>query len=81
MLKIANKNNKNPYRIVQETHLDEDCVIDSHIDKTLQTTDIAKDFSVRLDKTSHDNLTNLVNEFRLFKAEMQQQIRHVLKTS
>ena len=81
MLKIANKNNKNPYRIVQETHLDEDCVIDSHIGKTLQTTDIVKDFSVRLDKTSHDNLTNLVNEFRLFKAEMQQQIRHVLKTS
>ena len=25
MLKIVNKNNKNSYRIVQETHLDDDC--------------------------------------------------------
>ena len=29
MLKIVNKNNKKSYRIVQEIHLDEDCVIDS----------------------------------------------------
>ena len=27
-----------------------------------------------LDKTSHDDLTKLVNEFRLFKTEMQQQM-------
>ena len=32
MLKIVNKNNKNSYRIVQETHLDDDCVIDSQSD-------------------------------------------------
>ena len=29
MLKIVNKNNKKSYRIVQETHLEDDCVIDS----------------------------------------------------
>ena len=28
MLKIVNKNNKNSYRVVQETHLDEEFVID-----------------------------------------------------
>ena len=31
MLKIINKNNKNSYRIVQETHLHDDCVTDSQI--------------------------------------------------
>ena len=72
MLKIGNKNNKNSYRIVQETHLDEDCVIDSQTGETLESTDVVKDLSIRLDKTSHDSLTNLANEFRLFKAEMQQ---------
>ena len=74
MLKIVNKNNKNSYRIVQETHLDDDCVIDSQIHETLESTDVVKDLPIRLDKTSHDDLTKLANEFRLFKAEMQQQI-------
>ena len=74
MLETANKNNKNSYRVVQETHLDEDCVIDSLIGKTLESTDVVKDLTIRLDKTSHDDLPNLANEFRLFKAEMQQQI-------
>ena len=74
MLKVVNKNNKNSYRIVQEIHLDEDCVTYSHNGKTLESTDIVKDLAIRLDKTSHDNLTNLANEFKLFKAEMQQQI-------
>ena len=58
ILKIVNKNNKNSSRIVQETHLDEDCVRDSQIGETLGST---------------DRLTNSANEFRLFKAEMQQQ--------
>ena len=74
MLETVNKNNKNSYRMVQETHLDEDCVIDSQIGKTLESTDVVKDLPVRLDKTSHDDLANLANEFRLFKAEMQQHI-------
>ena len=74
MLKIVNKNNKNSYRIVQETHLDDDCVLDSEIHETLESTDVAKDLQIRLDKTSHDNLTKLANEFRSFKAEIQQQI-------
>ena len=74
MLKTVNKNNKNSYRIVQETHLDDDCVIDSQIHETLESTDVVKDLPIRLDKTSHDDLTKLANEFRLFKAEMQQQI-------
>ena len=79
MLKIVNKNNKNYYRVVQETHLDEDCVIDSQISETLERTDVVKDLPVRLDKTSHDDPTNLANEFRLFKAEMQQQITSLLE--
>ena len=62
ILKIVKKNNKNSYRIVQETHLDKDCVIGSQIDKTLKSTDVVKDLSIRLDKTSHDNLTNLAND-------------------
>ena len=74
MLKIVNKNNKNSYRIVQETHLDDDCVIHSQIYETLASSDVVKDLSIMLDKTSHDDLTKLANEFRLFKAEMQQQI-------
>ena len=74
MLKIVNKNNKTSYRIVQETHLDGDYVIDSQIHGTLETTDVAKDLQIRLDKTSHDDLTKLANEFRSFKAEIQQQI-------
>ena len=74
MLKIVNKNNKNSYHMVQETHLDDDCVIHNQIDETLESTDVAKDFSIMLDKTSHDDLTKLANGFRLFKAEMQQQI-------
>ena len=74
MLKIVNKNNKNSCRIVKEIHLEEDCVTYSHNGKTLESTDIVKDLAIRLDKTSHYNLTNLANEFKLFKAEMQQQI-------
>ena len=83
MLKIVNKNNKNSYHIVRETHLDDDCVIHSHIDETLESPDAVKDFSIMLDKTFHDDLTKLANEFRLFKVEMQQQItslrRHFLE--
>ena len=74
MLKIVYKNNKNSYRIVQVTHLDEDCVIDSQIGETLESTGVVKDLPIRLEKTSHDDLINLANKFRLFKAEMQQQI-------
>ena len=47
MLKIANKNNKNSYRIVQEKHFDEDCVIDSQVGETLESTDVVKDMSIR----------------------------------
>ena len=43
MLNIVNKNNKNFYHIVQETHLDEDCVIDSQIGETLESTNVIKD--------------------------------------
>ena len=71
---IVNKNNKNSYHIVQETHLDEDCVIDSQISETLESTEVVKDLSTRLAETSHDSLTNLAYEFRLFKAEVQQQL-------
>ena len=73
MLKIANKNSKNSYRIVQETQ-DDEYVIARQIHETLESTDVVKDLPIRLDKTSHDDLTKLANEFRLFKAEMQQQI-------
>ena len=34
MLKIVNKNNKNSYRVVQETHL-EDCIIGGQIGETM----------------------------------------------
>ena len=74
MLRIVNKNNKNSYRIVQETHLDEDCVIDGQINETLESTEVVKGFPIRLDETSHNSLINLANEFRLFKAEVQQQL-------
>ena len=74
MLRIVNKNNKNSYRIVQETHLDEDCVIDGQINETLESTEVVKGFPIRLDETSHSSLINLANEFRLFKAEVQQQL-------
>ena len=40
----------------------------------MESTDVVKDLPIRLDKTSHDNLTKLANEFRLLKAEMQQKI-------
>ena len=42
--------------------------------QTLESADVVKDLPIRLDKTSHDDLTKVANEFRLFKAEMQQQI-------
>ena len=74
MPKIVNKNNENSYRIVQETYLDEGCVKDSQIGETLESTDVDEDLSIRLDKTSHDDVANLANEFRLSKAEMQQQL-------
>lgn len=73
MLKIwCQKIKKNPDRIVQETHLDQYFIIHSEIGKTFESA--AVDFAIRLDKTSHDSLTNQANEFRLFKEEMQQQI-------
>ena len=59
------------YGIVQETHLDYDCVIGRQIHETLESTDVVKDLPVRSDKNFHDGLTKLANEFRLFKAEMQ----------
>ena len=40
----------------------------------MESTDVVKDLAIRLDKTSHDDLTKLANKFRLFKAEMQQQM-------
>ena len=43
MLKIVNKNKKNSYRIVQETHLDKDCVLDSQTGKALESTDVVRD--------------------------------------
>ena len=73
MLKSVNKNNKNSYCIIQETHLNEDCVIHSQIGETLENTDGVKHLPIRLDKTSDDDLTNLANEFRLLKANMQRQ--------
>ena len=62
MLKIVNNNNKNSYCMVQGTHLDEDCVIDSQIGEILESTHMVNDLSIRLDKTSQDNLTNLANK-------------------
>ena len=44
------------------------------VHETLESTDIAKDLQIRSDKTSHDDLTKSANEFRSFKAEIQQQI-------
>ena len=44
----------------------------------MESTDVVKYLPIRLDKTSHDDLTKLANEFRLFKAEMQQQITSLL---
>ena len=79
MLKTVSKNNKSSYRIVQETHLDDDFVLDSQIHKTLESADVVKELPIRLDKTSHDDLTKLANVFRLFKAEMQQQITSLRK--
>ena len=77
MLRIVNKNNKNSYHIVKETHLVEDCDIDSQIGETLDSTEVVNDLSIRLDETSHDSLTNLANEFLLFKAEVQQQLTNL----
>ena len=74
MLRIVNKNNKNSYRIVQRTHLDEDCVKDGQISETLESIEVVKGLSIRLDETSYDIRKNLANEFGLFKAEVQQQL-------
>ena len=40
----------------------------------MESTDVIKELPIRLDKTYHDDLRKLANEFRLFKAEMQEQI-------
>ena len=72
MLKIVNKNNKNTYRIVQEGHLDDNYIIDSQSHETLESTDVVNDLPNRLDKTSHEDITKLANEFRFFKAEILQ---------
>ena len=72
MLKIVNKNNKNTYRIVQEGHLDDNYIIDSQSHETLESTDVVNDLTNRLDKTSHEDITKLSNEFRFFKAEILQ---------
>ena len=71
ILKIISKNSKNSYRAVQEIYLDEECVIDSQIDEPLESNDVDRDLLSRLDKTSHDDFTNLMNEFRMFKVEIQ----------
>ena len=56
---VRDYKNKSSYRLVQETYLDEDCVIDSYVGETLKSTDVFKYFSVRLDKAFQDFLTNL----------------------
>ena len=43
MLKIVNKINKNYYRVVKETHLDGECVTESQMDETLESTDVFRD--------------------------------------
>ena len=58
-LDVRDYKNKSSYRLVQETYLDEDCVIDSYVGETLKSTDVVKYFSVRLDKAFQDFLTNL----------------------
>ena len=35
ILKIVNNNNKNSYRVVQETHLEDDCIINRQIGETM----------------------------------------------
>lgn len=62
MLKTVNKINKNSYRGVKETHLDGECVTEIQMDETLESTDLFRDCSIRIDKTSHDDLGNLANE-------------------
>ena len=56
---VRDYKNKSSYRLVQETYLDEDCVMDSYVGETLESTDVVKDFSIRLDKAFQDILTNL----------------------
>ena len=58
-LDVRDYKNKSSYRLVQETYLDEDCVMDSYVGETLESTDVVKDFSIRLDKAFQDILTNL----------------------
>ena len=43
MLKIVSKINKNSYRVVKETHLDGECVTESQMDETLESTDVFRD--------------------------------------
>ena len=61
ILKIVSRSNKNSCRVVNETHLDEECVTDSQICKNLESTDVDKDLSIGLGETSHKDLTNLAN--------------------
>ena len=61
ILKIVNKNNKKYYCFVNETHLDEECFIDSQIRETLESTDVHEDLTIRLKETAHKNFTNLAN--------------------
>ena len=61
ILKIVNKINKNSYCFVNETHLDVECFIDSHIRETLESTDVDEDLTIRLKETAHKNFRNLVN--------------------
>ena len=58
-LDVKDYKNKSSYRLVQETYLDEDCVIDSYVGETLESTDVVEDFSIRSDKAFQDFLTNV----------------------
>ena len=65
-LDVKDYKNKISYRLVQETYLDKDCVIDSYVGETLESADVVKDFSTRLDKAFHDFLTNLGTLYKQF---------------
>ena len=56
---VKDYKNKSSYHLVQETYLDEDCVIDSYVGETLESTDVVEDFSIRSDKAFQDFLTNV----------------------
>ena len=56
---VKDYKNKSSYHLVHETYLDEDCVIDSYVGETLESTDVVEDFSIRSDKAFQDFLTNV----------------------